>query len=185
MQLDVKSFDMGVLFLPSKIPPKRPIPIVSDPAANPDSDGDASDGTDYDHDEAVAAAMAAAGGGSSSPGAGVAAPPQPFSCDPDGVLFRLKPLSYRCPEQAPNPTLKTLPLGLLPIPHQLPGETCIWIYIYVCIHTYSDSCVMRREGWIYLSSTDGRRRWEYNFLEGHHHHHSNINMYPIQFGLHC
>ncbi|CAN0443831.1 unnamed protein product, partial [Pylaiella littoralis] len=99
VQLDIKSFDMGVLFLPSRIPPKRPIPIE-------DPSGSDSDGSD--------------GGGGGSSGAGVVQ--QPFSCDPDGVLFRLKPLSYRCPEQAPTPSLKTLPLGLLPIPHQLPGE---------------------------------------------------------------
>lgn len=105
VQLDIKSFDMGVLFLPSKIPPKRPLPM------------------DYDSDDSDDQA-AAAGGSDSSNGAGAAADaaPAPFSCDPDGALYRLRPLSYRCPEPAPKPRLKTLPLGLLPIPQQLPGE---------------------------------------------------------------
>lgn len=98
VQLDVKSFDMGVLFLPSKIPPKKPLPM--------DYDSDDSD------DQADAAAAAAAGGGGAPP----------FSCDPEGVLFQKKRLSYRCPDVAPTPRLKTLPLGLLPIPQQLPGK---------------------------------------------------------------
>ena len=89
---------MGVLFLPSKLAPKTPLPM--------DYDSDDSD------DQAAVAAAAAAGvaGGT------------PFSCDPEGVLFQKKRLSYRCPEVAPTPRLKTLPLGLLPIPQQLPGK---------------------------------------------------------------
>lgn len=91
---------MGIMFLPSKIPPKRPLPMDYD---SDDSDDDMS--------------MGATGGGG---GHGAASPA--FSCDPEGALFRLRPLSYRCPDQAPTTRLKTLPLGLLPLPHQLPGE---------------------------------------------------------------
>lgn len=101
VQLDIKSFDMGVLFLPSKIPPKRSFPM--------DYDSD-------DSDDVAAVAAAAENGGPV---------PAPFSCHPEGVLFQKKRLSYRCPEVAPAPRLKTLPLGLLPIPQQLPGKpTC-------------------------------------------------------------
>lgn len=88
---------MGVLFLPSKIPPKRSLPM--------DNDSDDSD------DQAVV-----------NTGGGGTAPPPPFSCDPEGVLFQEKRLSYRCPDVAPASRLKTLPLGLLPIPQQLPGK---------------------------------------------------------------
>eukprot|EP00903_Cladosiphon_okamuranus_P008270 g7959.t1 len=95
VQLNIKSFDISVLLLPSKIPPKRSLPMDYD-------------SEDSDNQEAVAA------------GAGLE-PPPPFSCDPEGVLFQEKRLSYRCPERTPGPRLKTLPLGLLPIPHQLPA----------------------------------------------------------------
>lgn len=104
-QLNIKSFDMGVMFLPSRLPPKRPLPM------------------DYDSDDSdYASAAPATGGGGAAAAAPAATVPPPFSCDPDGVLFREKPLSYRCPDLAPAPRLKTLPLGLLPIPQQLPGE---------------------------------------------------------------
>ncbi|CAM9683480.1 unnamed protein product [Ectocarpus sp. 12 AP-2014] len=112
-QLDIKSFDMGVMFLPSKIPPKRPLPMDYD---SDDSDDDTG--------------MGAAGGGGSG-----AASPAPFSCDPEGALFRLRPLSYRCPDQAPAARLKTLPLGLLPLPHQLPGEPAGGVGIVFVPHT--------------------------------------------------
>ncbi|CAN0370275.1 unnamed protein product [Ectocarpus sp. 12 AP-2014] len=99
---------MGVMFLPSKIPPKRPLPMDYD---SDDSDDDMG--------------MGAAGGGGSG-----AASPAPFSCDPEGALFRLRPLSYRCPDQAPAARLKTLPLGLLPLPHQLPAPPYEYSRIY-------------------------------------------------------
>lgn len=104
---------MGVMFLPSKIPPKRPLPMDYD---SDDSDDDMG--------------MGAAGGGGSG-----AASPAPFSCDPEGALFRLRPLSYRCPDQAPAARLKTLPLGLLPLPHQLPGEPAGGVGIVFVPHT--------------------------------------------------
>ncbi|CAM9593064.1 unnamed protein product [Scytosiphon promiscuus] len=109
-QLDIKSFDMGVMFLPSKLPPKRPLPMDYD-----------SDDSDDVAAASVTASTAAPGPGDASAAAAAATVPPPFSCDPNGVLFREKPLSYRCPELAPAPRLKALPLGLLPIPHQLPA----------------------------------------------------------------
>lgn len=70
---------------------------------------------DYDSDDSddVLAAEAEAAGGANPP---------TFSCDPEGVLYQKKRLSYRCPDVAPAPRLKTLPLGLLPMPQQLPGK---------------------------------------------------------------
>lgn len=108
VQLDIKSFDMGVLFLPSKMPPKRSLPM----------DYDSDDSEDQAREQAASAAVAAGSGGRS----GADADPPAFSCDPQGVLYQSKRLSYRCPEMAPAPRLKTLPLGLLPIPQQLPGK---------------------------------------------------------------
>lgn len=107
MQLDVKSFDMSILFLPSKIPPKKALPV--DYESDDSADGDCGHNTN--------------GGGAASNSRNASADADaPFSCDPGGILHLYRRLTYRWPAETPRARLRTLPLGLLPVPYQLPRE---------------------------------------------------------------
>lgn len=159
-QLDIKSFDMAILFLPSKIPRKKPRPVSSD-SDDTDADGDEAAGGGgvgggSEEASAVVAGLGvwggggAAGGGGAGGGGGNSDDDVPFSCDPEGVLSRLRPLSYRCPEEAPSSRLRTLPLGLLPIPYQLPREWgALWYAAAVDVCRCVCCVVVCRVDWLW------------------------------------
>lgn len=68
--------------------------------------------------------MEAEEGGEKS-GGGAVGGETPFVCDSHCALSRKRRLSYRCPDVAPSARLESIPLGMLPIPYQLPGEVVV------------------------------------------------------------